>query len=191
MSVRIRVKGGPDILGFETMEDLRKRQDQIMAAWAVDFIANTRKTLKSRKARSSGELDRSFSYNVATTDAALVGEIVIMFSEYGRFIDMRRLNWRNQRPVNEIEEWVETKGVNKFIQNYRKHNPGRKIPSGSQLINQVAWGIVRGKIKRQKTRRKSWYNKEGGKLIGRLKGQLLELYTEFGHQAILNTLKSQ
>lgn len=192
MARRIRGKNGEaDILDFESMEDLRRFQDQIMVSWAQDFIEDRKQAMDKSKGVSSGQLKGSLSQKFDASDAQLVGSVSALFFQYGRFIDMRRLNWGQQRPTSAIESWIQSRGVDNFIRNFKRYRKGRRIPHGSQLINQIAWGIVKGKLKNQKTRRRPWYNKGKFYLINQLQDQLTDLYADFGIQSAKQALKKK
>lgn len=77
-------------------------------------------------------------------------------------------------PVDEIKEWIQDKGLASFSAGYK-----RKIPvSSTKLINAIAWGIARSKIKKQ-TKPRRWYSKSRGRDINQLYDKLVERYQDY------------
>lgn len=174
------------------IDQLRKEQDVIIREWAVDFVRKSRENIKQAKAVSGGDLERSIRGQSHRSDAQLVGIAAFYFLKYGRYVDMKRLDRSRQLPVDEIKAWIEEKGVSKFtrkLSRYRGIRPSR-LPK-SRLINEIAWGIVKGKQKRRKHRRRRWYNKKKDYLIGQLKDDLSDLYGRFGIESAKHALENR
>lgn len=115
----------------------------------------------SRKISASGDLSKSIDYAIDKQARAEAIEMVIMFEEHGRFIDMKRLKavvpgGANNEYVRMVEDWIRARGwEQKFIDAFVRKRHLKKAPPS--VLRQIAWGIV---IKRaQKVRPRKWYNK--------------------------------
>lgn len=171
--------------------DVKRAQDKILARWASRLEVVQGAGLRRARARASGDLEKSLNTQVKPSDAALRGVVVFSFLRYGRFIDMKRLDRRRQLPTDEIEAWIRAKGVEKFKRRFRKLKGSTEGIPRAQLINMIAWGIVKGRQKNMKHKRKRWYNKRKDAMIYELRDELTELYIEAGVETITAALKSK
>jgi hypothetical protein len=136
-------------------EELNKIINDVAAKWAVDELQYYKeRAAKVPQATGRGKSDIAVKVLRATADNISV--VSFMFYDYMRYRDMRRLD-NKFFPVDEAIRWIEAKGINKFMAKYRRISGG-KIPSDSrQLLNSIAWGIVKGQ---RRHRPKRWYQRE-------------------------------
>lgn len=80
---------------FTTIDSLRSENSQpklsereIAEAWAKITIIKWKKKLASNKNGDTGNLLKSFKYNVLATARGNVMKITLLFEYYGRFVDM-------------------------------------------------------------------------------------------------------
>lgn len=172
--------------------DLKDAQAQIIQRWAGQFIQRQRAALIKARAKASGSLADSIKQRISATSLRLETKIIFSFLEYGRYIDMKRLDQTRQRPVEAIEAWIRARGVAKFKARFKKASGGRVYSDESKLIRAMAWGIVKGKVKTKKHRRRAWYNKRKDYQYYLLVDRLRKLYSDFGVKSAKEAfLKSQ
>lgn len=162
------------------MKDPKDIINEELAAWSITFIQNRLRDSQKLNT-SSGRGRKSFDYQVIKASTNDLARALFEFEGYMRFQDMRRLKWDSQAPFQEILRYVQEKGVNAFINGFSKKY---RIPSSNvQLMNQIAWGIVKKKAKPgYRHKRKKWYNKGKqrdiyslyGKLLARLREEFIE-----------------
>lgn len=160
--------------------ELRDIINKTLKEYSVIFVANRIESMRKAKLESSSDLINSVSAGVQKAGSEDLGTLTLAFNEYGRYFDMKRNNRSKQVPVDEIKEWIQEKGLASFASGYK-----RKIPvSSANLINAIAWGIVKSKINKQ-TKRRRWYSKSRGRDINNLYDTLVERYQDY----ILNNTK--
>ncbi|MHA8104823.1 hypothetical protein [Aquirufa nivalisilvae] len=106
------------------------------------------------------KLLKDFSSTVIDDNQGIIGEI--SFNAYGRFQDMKNVQWNFKKPpVDELEKWISVKGISNFawIAGYEKTG---RVPSESLAMKKIAWAISHSMqngdaAKNRKGR--SWYNK--------------------------------
>lgn len=128
-----------------------------MEEWAAEFISGRAAFLRKRKIQASGELINSLESEVVRAAAKEVAEILIGFSEHGRFVDMR-MNppAGGEDYVGLIVEWIKKKGFEeKFTARYMEQRRLKNVPE--KVLVYIAWGIVRKRT--GKYRKKAWWNK--------------------------------
>lgn len=128
-------------------------------AWAAEFVRDRVSSLRKQNATASGKLAQSLAYEVKgqAVDAAV--QAVIAFEEYGRFIDMRKL----QPPkggadyIANLIDWIQRKGLaQKYIAGYVQKRNLKKPPE--RVLSYIAFGIAR-KRSNGKYKRRRWYNR--------------------------------
>lgn len=167
-------------LTFADME-LKEIIERTLKGFGPIFAYNLKYRIEKQKLQSSGDLLKSIAINV-TQDTGNQGLLQLSFNTYGRYFDMGNLSRSGQIPVEEIEAWIRAKGVGSFKSGYK-----RKIPvSDAKLINAIAWGIVKNKMKERHKRRR-WYAKGVAKDVYGLFDTLVNEYQNF----ILQDQKNQ
>jgi hypothetical protein len=153
-----------------------------MQAWATEFIANRVAFLRKRKAESSGNLINSLDAEMNAQARAEAVEVLIFFSDHGRYLDMKRLNSAEggAEYIQDIVDWIKKKGLEgKFTDNYMSKRGLTKVPEKALVY--IAWGISR-KRSNGKNRRKAWWNKAKtgaiNDLFNRVVGAIPEKITE-------------
>ena len=155
------------------MSQLLENIEQVSEEWAREFLQERIAFLRKRKIEASGELIRSFDYQLTRQAMAETVTILFAFREHGRIIDIRRPNLARggDEYVQELVEWIKDRGLQrKMIGRYvRKY--GYKQPP-NDVLNRIAWGIVRKRSK--KPRRRQWWNKPKSRAISELYNRLAE-----------------
>jgi len=161
--------------------------NRVLKDWAAEELQRFMQAARDAKIKeATGQSMRSFDVQVIRAGAGQLARVLFAFDETLRFFDMRRMNWTNQRTVEEIREWVQQKGLQKFRNRYKRRHGS--IPADNvRFLNAVAWAIVKGK-KKGPPRRK-WYNKQKGKGIGVLYYLLLDEIAKAHIQDIKKTFK--
>lgn len=127
--------------------------------WIAEYIAGQKAVQARRNIKASGQLAQSMEADVQSrVDSAIRTTIELAFEEYGRIIEMKRLNLPpgGGELIEGLAEWIVKKGfLQRFSQGFLRK---RKLKTPPQNIqNQIAWGIA---IKRSKNyRRRAWYTK--------------------------------
>lgn len=149
--------------------------NQELADWAISFI-NNRREAASVIPQASGKGARSFEHEVIKAAASEVARVLFAFEAHMRLADMRKLNWKQQPPTQDIIDWIKQRGVGKFLAGFERKYSLPK--SNTRLLNQIAWGIVKKKAKTNKRKRHKWYNKSKERDISRLYSRLLYALSE-------------
>ena len=129
-------------------------------AWAKEFIAGRKAWPEKRGIRASGTLLSSLQQEVTERlEGAARVQIDILFSERGRYIDLKRqrVPAGGGEYIAALEKWIEEKGLReRFTQRYLRSRKVRRAPD--TLLNQLAWAVAKSRHERY-LRRSAWYNK--------------------------------
>lgn len=143
---------------------------------AEAFGKETLRRLISRISRTgmvnTRGLIMSMAYEQQTDLASVIHSISFAFEEYGRYHDMRRLDYGSQPPIDKLLDWIEKKGLQAFG---KDPNPYKRKPkTDARRRNEIAWGIAMqmssGSFKRK---RRKWFNSEFYANLEGLKEELL------------------
>lgn len=126
-----------------------------MEEWGREFLARRKRHLAERIS-ASGQLSQRLAMQIDRQARRDAVTLLLAFPDHGRFIDMRRLHRADggEELVQAIGEWIREKGTEaKMIRRFMRMHGLRSVPS--DVLNRIAWGIVRSPRKR----RRRWYNK--------------------------------
>jgi hypothetical protein len=131
----------------------------------------------------TGELLNSLRHQAVVVGRDLYAEFSIGFAGYGRFKDMRQLLYSKLPPIEVMEEFVRTIGLDNFtyIPGYVKDANRRVTITDSRAVNRIAWGIAVNRLKmgvKRGSNRNAFYNPTRGKLIYETGYKLLESLPE-------------
>lgn len=162
---------------------------RVMEEWAAQFIERRRKYL-SERIQASGELSNNMASQVDRQARADGVQLLMSFPDHGRFIDMRRLDRAEggEELVTAIEDWIREKGQEaKMVRKFMRKHGLKTVPS--DVINRIAWGIVRSPRKR----RRRWYNKPKSGAITDLYNMVAEQLPDevIRQQKAIHSLKTQ
>lgn len=135
--------------------------------WAKEYITQRKAHLAKRKINASGELIASLEYDVQAQAAKEAVNILLGFEEYGRILDMRRVEGAKGGSdyINSIVDWIQRKGfADEMISEYMSRRKLRTVPD--RVLVYIAWGIVAKRSGGYK--RKAWYNKSKSAAISEL-----------------------
>lgn len=159
--------------------------------WAKQYIAGRIAYFGKRNLRSRGELIRSLQYEVTSTlQQAAETKISLAFRQYGRFIDLK-----NMKPagggsayIEALESWIQEKGLDeKFKSRFLAKRNLKTLPQN--VLNQMAWGIVKNRNARYK-RRLAWYSKSRAGALNDLYNRVAANIPRIVGQEIKNAFKN-
>jgi len=168
------------------IEELTALIDTVGREWVQEYIRIRAATLRKRKVDTSGKLIESMQYALTkTANSAITNTIELAFEDYGRYIEMKRLNVAEggQEFIDSLAAWIIKKG---FVQKWQPaFLEKRKLKTAPQNIaNQMAWGIVKNRNKGY--RRRAWYAKSKSAAVSDLFNRVAAEIPEL----ILNELKA-
>ena len=131
--------------------------NDVLLRWSPQFIQALRQNADVIP-KATGKGAGSFDYEVRKASGSEVAAALFAFESHLRLADMKKFKWSSLPPLENIKEWIRSKGVSKFRNNY---NGKKKLPvSDTKLVNQIAWGIRTNKLKTGKRKRFRWYAKK-------------------------------
>lgn len=151
-----------------------------MQEWVVKFIEYLQQKA-DKVGKATGQGSASFDYSIRKTATGTLPAVTVMFKDYMRFLDMKNVHRGGDLPVDEIEDWVKSKGLAAFKKG--KYNKPSNLPEKAQ-INRIAWAIARHP---KKMKRQPWYNKTKGNQVYALYFKLLDALLP----VMLNEVKSE
>ncbi len=155
-------------------DELEEEMLELATEVTRDAIAYFEKAIEREGIILTSQLRNSFEYRIITQAGRLAASAEIMFSSYGRFKDMRTLNYVMLPPIDLMEEFVEKIGLNQFA--YIHGYEGKAVPTVPNAANRLAWAIAirlkRAKIVRRPN--KGWYNQTKADFVNVMRKRLLE-----------------
>jgi len=134
-------------------------------------------SLKRKKWNVTDALLKSIETSIERSSASELPKILLEYNLYGNFIEIRKMFWTEQPPVDAIEAWVEALGPDKF-----KFTPGYKNGTGPAFnkSSRIAWAIARRKKQDFKVKNKrTWKQKELGTAVAFLTHNMSEKFAEY------------
>ena len=178
--------------------NLTQEQFENVATEVVGRIVAEAQIAMQRRLQASGfvltsELLQSMRHESLVIGRDLYAEFSLGFAGYGRFKDMKKLLYTKLPPIEVLEEYVRSVGLEKF-----RYVPGYLLGAkyrvlhipDSRAINRIAWGIAVNRLHAgagTRTKAKAFYNPVRGKLIYDMGNRLLQSLPE----PILNAMKQQ
>ena len=161
-----------------------------MHEWSLGFI-DARKIFLRRSISKSGVLVDSMEQEIDRQSRREAVELLLSFSEHGRFVDMKPTaqDKYGRQSIIRIEDWVSRVGLGKFVRGWEKIHGKRPIDD-SVLINRIAWGIVINRTK-GKYKRKRWWNSSKTRAITELLNDVAEKLPKKVSEQVVDSLKSQ
>lgn len=149
------------------MEELEEQVAAIVDNFRQDALQEYRYALQREGKEMTGDLKDSFESVIRRDAANFVWECEISFIDYGRMVDMKRVNTGNKMaPLEAIMYFVEKTGPEKFLNNIWAKRYGHL--TGDNLIRNIAWGVRIARFRQIEHRRKGrgWYASTSGRLFG-------------------------
>lgn len=143
------------ILTPEMKEALNKTVEE----WAEKFKKQRYDSLSRREKSASGDLSRSFRYQLHKHTEGEVSDLLFYFMTHGRWLDMKNLQMGNpsKEYIDNVVAWMEQKGItNDLILGWHSKNGDRVVPI--DIERRIAWGIIISRAR--KAKRWRWYNKQ-------------------------------
>lgn len=169
-------------------EQLEQEAYEMLDEITTDAIKYFEAAIVSKNLVFTEELRNSLKKEVITGIGSMKAATVIHFQGYGRYKDMKVLNYKDLMPVEALEKFVERIGVGKFAWIPGYENQGRTMPITSRAIQRIAAGIVFGMQKKptvNQGKRHAWYNRTKADFLNVTRRKLLER----GREIALNALK--
>lgn len=148
----------------KTLADYIERVGRI---WVRAYIVNRQASLRSRKINMRGDLSRSLQGEVETVfEQGVRTTIDLIFDEHGRYIDIKKLKPAagGSDYIDGLVEWIERKGFRKkFVTAFLRRRRLKTEPL--DVLNQIAWGIVKNRQGNKFRRRSPWLYKSSAAAI--------------------------
>lgn len=158
----------------------------VLLRFAKELIKLRIENVEKTKSIASRGLLNSHRYEIRKATIQQAAQAIFSFQEHGRFLDMRRINRINQRPVDEIKEWIKTIGLEAFKK--LPSAPEGKEPIGQdEILNDLAWGIVKKKKKRRRRRK---LQKGFQDVLDDLTDDLMEGYQQIVIDEVIESLQN-
>jgi hypothetical protein len=133
---------------MEFNEKLLNTIEQVAKYFANQTVLAMAANVRKKKIVNTRELLNSIDEETKSELARMTTVIYFAFTEYGRYVDMKRIRWRQQPPVDKILEWVEQKGIHSFGRDPRPYKNTPKTPERRK--NEIAWGIALRHVRRKR-----------------------------------------
>ena len=166
-------------------ETQNKIINEVVKDWAAQELTYYfERAKKAGKATGKGQKDISVKTLAATTSG--IAHVMFSFKDYMRYRDMKNLK-PGHTPFEDALAWIQAKGTGRFKAGYKKRY-GKLPTTDIRLMNEIAWGITKGK--RRKHRRKNWL-KGKWKGINVLEARLIDKLGDAYIQQLKLSLKSK
>lgn len=163
------------------LEITKAEFDEAIREELGDIVAEAEKQFQRRideyGIRLTDELRNSFRSFILNHSVTMAAKVTVEFEGYGRFRDMKRLQWRQHiPPVGEMEWFVAKTGLDKFqfLNGYKRQAAGW-FATDAVAIRRLAWSIAMSRRKFPSVKRKyrgSWYNSEKGVMLKNVRDRL-------------------
>lgn len=156
-------------------EELQKEATDLAEEITREAIGYFQKAVERSGIVLSGDLRNSFEYQIIQTAGQLSVAGVIEFRGYGRFKDMKVLNYLAPMPLEAIEEYVNKVGIHRFA-----YVPGYQygeIPTTINVARRIARQIIQARKKVPVVRRKAqhtWYNRTKADFMNVMRRRMLD-----------------
>lgn len=156
-----------------------------------ELQAKLKKTLARKKFRNTGALLDSIRVTVKKADGQDLPSIHISFNAYGRIIDMKKLYWTQQPPLQELQKWLDSGGL-KQVNAVPGYAPG-SVPliSREKINKRIAYAIAVKKRTSFSHTPKAWKNKNIGPSVARITYLLAEEFSDIAGQVIAEQLSNK
>jgi hypothetical protein len=157
-----------------------------LGQWGTYVVATLTRQIQAKNLILTEETLRSLQFEVLRASAQASASLKLSFQESGRMKDMKALYYKKMPPVSAMEDFVRAIGLDKF--SYLPYRPSKKVPTESQLVNRLAWGIAKSRLRSNETKPKKWFAKPFYKTVNVLIENLLSGYSEFASRSITENL---
>lgn len=155
---------------------------ELMEIIRREALVAMKKHLKKANLVLSGELEQSMYDNLKVDVAKIYGEVTVAFKSYGRFKDMKYLDYdkqwnqpdntgkkyskggstdKNPAIVDMFVAYVKKIGLGKikYIPGYFT-NKAKRMPTTDRTIQRVAWAMASNRLRQGRVKRSKagWYN---------------------------------
>lgn len=141
-------------------DDVKRINDYVFKQggdWARDYIEARKNWLAKQKIKVTGELLESLQYEVL--QQLSVG-LEIAFKDYGRFLDMKRLNapGGGDNYIENLMQWIREKGLyNKYLPKFLERQNRNTAPRDT--FRRMAWAVAITRKNRRIGKPRRWWNK--------------------------------
>lgn len=160
------------------MQDLLKLQADEIQKIADDSIKYFEEAIRKQGLILESELVDSFRSAMANRADVIAAEISFMY--YGRYKDMKQLDWTaTMPPVDVMEKYINKVGLGRFawIPGYEDSNA---VPVRTVAVKRLAWAISNS-FKNRSVKRKqgSWYNKTKQRMVNVARRRIMDVTRDY------------
>lgn len=173
-----------------TESEIKKINEYVFVqggAWAKEYVAARKAWLQKQKIQVTGELLQSLQQEVL--NQFQVG-IQIAFKDYGRYIDMKKLETPGGGDdyIENLMAWIQKKNLyNKYLPKFLERYNRTKAPR--DIFRRMAWAVARSRHSgRYKPRR--WWNKSSTASINDLYNRIAAQLPDLAAQTIAESFKT-
>lgn len=157
--------------------EMKAAFNKTIEEWAEKYKTQRFKRLSKKEMRNSGDLSRSFRYQLHKHTEGEVSDLLFYFMTHGRWLDMKNLQMGNpsEEYIDDVVAWMEQKQItNDLILGWHTKNPDRVVPI--DIERRIAWGIIVSRAK--KAKRWRWYNKSKQGALNELSNRVMIALTQ-------------
>lgn len=146
--------------------------EEIARLYEIDTVERLIKSAKRKKLVNTKQLLDSLDSETRSDLARISTSIHFAFEEHGRYLDMKKIFYDSQPPVEKILEWVKSRGLAFFGEDPNRYK--NKLKTDERRMNEIAWGIARKRAKQKRFQQnRRWFQSNFYKSLNALQEELL------------------
>jgi hypothetical protein len=170
------------------MEELEKLFETELNEIQDAAVLYFQRFIKERGLVLTNELHEQFKKSVIVVASELYAEVKISFHHYGRFLDLKTMQFKGGKPdpegalIEGLKKFIAFKGLSDF-NGIPGYYGAKRMPITSVAINRLAYAMAYNRVNRGTVRRRGdgWYNKGRSMFVRdvrrRMQGSIAELIT--------------
>lgn len=167
------------------MEELEKAFETGLIEMQSEAVMYFQKFIRDQGLIMTRELHDQLKQTSIIIASQLYAEIRVSFHSYGRFSDIKRLNYRGGKPdpesglIEGLKKFILKKGVSEF-NGIPGYYGGKRVPITSAAINRLAYAMAYSRVNRFTIRRRGdgWYNKGRSTFVRGVRRKLHSIIAE-------------
>lgn len=172
-----------------SQQEINELIEKELGEWSREVLQRLAAEIERKKLVLTQDLLRSLQAEVLKASASGVAAMRLSFQQSGRISDMKAFRYKGMPPVSAMETFVREVGLENF--KYLPYSPMGKVPTESQLINRLAWGIAISKRGKNIAKPKKWFAKPFYGMIGGLIEGLTTVYGRSAAESITDPLNNK
>jgi len=155
--------------------------------YADELLRRAREVLSNAAYRVTDELLNSVHVYWLPASGVNGPKIIFEFAEHGIFLDQRSPKWVKLPSIENLQGWVEAKGVDSFtnVSGYKNSNNLSEFKKAER----IAWAIAKDKRRNDTWKRKRWKRDVLRDMLLRLNTELLQAFTMETEKIIADSIK--